>query len=295
MIRYELTDKVAMISLSRPEKLNAFSRAAMRDMITALDRADADDNVRAIIVTGEGRAFCAGTDLSAGADTFRFRDRKTDIGDGTPIRPDGNIDYGHPLVRDGGGELTLRIFSCLKPIIAAVNGPAVGIGATMLLPMDIRLASVDASFGFVFARRGIVPESASSWFLPRLVGIQTALDWTMTGRKVQAEEARSSGLVRSVHAANELMSAAFAIAREIADNTAPVSVALTRQLMWRMLGAPHPMDAHRVESWALYTRGIGKDAPEGVASFLEKRPPRFPETIGNDMPSFFPWWEEPRF
>jgi len=246
------------------------------------------------VVTGEGRAFCAGADLSAGAATFDY-DKRADAPraeHGSPVRADGSIDYAHPAVRDGGGRLTLRIFECLKPVIAAVNGPAVGVGITMQLAMDIRLASEDAKFGFVFARRGIVPEAASSFFLPKIVGISKALEWCYSGRVFGAREALEGGLVRSLHAPQELLPAAYALAREIVDNTAPVSVALTRQMLWRMAGADHPMEAHKVDSRAIYARGRAGDAREGVTSFLEKRPADYPDRVSADLPDFFPWWEQ---
>ena len=289
-----LADHVYTITLNRPDKLNAFTAQMMADLIAAFDVADADDAVRAIIVTGAGRAFCAGADLSAGATTFDYAARP-DRGHDTPLAPDGGIDWSHESVRDGGGRVSLRIFQCLKPVIAAVNGPAVGIGATMLLPMDMRLAANDARFGFVFTRRGIVPEACSSWFLPRLVGIDRALEWAYTGRVFEAHEALSAGLVRSLHAADELLPAARALAREIVEHAAPVSVALTRQMMWRMLGADHPMRAHRIDSRAIYARGRSNDVKEGVTSFLEKRRPSFGEAVSKDMPPFFPWWDDPPY
>jgi len=291
-----LADGVFTITLNRPDKLNAFNLSMMTELIAAFDEADADDKVRAVIVTGAGRAFCAGADLSAGAKTFDYAARSDRPDKATsPRQADGSIDWSDPAVRDGGGRVTLRIFQCLKPVIAAINGPAVGIGATMLLPMDMRLASDDARFGFVFARRGITPEAASSWFLPRLVGISQALEWTCTGRVFPASEALAGGLVRSLHRPAELLPAAQALAREIADNAAPVSVALTRQMMWRMLGAAHPMDAHRVDSRAIYSRGASADAKEGVGAFLEKRAPRFDDRVSQDMPPWFPWWHEPGY
>ena len=297
-ILYDVADGILTLTLNRPEKLNAFTGEMMTEMVDAFDRADADDAVRAIVVTGSGRAFCAGADLSAGAATFDY-DKRSDRPDrsahGSPVREDGSIDYSHAAVRDSGGRLTLRIFQCLKPVIAAVNGPAVGIGVTMQLAMDVRLASETARFGFVFARRGIVPEAASSWFLPKLVGISQALEWCYTGRIFGADEARSGGLVRSVHAPADLLPAAYALAREIADNTAPVSIALTRQMLWRMAGAEHPMAAHRIDSRAIYSRGRTLDAKEGVMSFLEKRPAEYPNKVSTDMPDFFPWWEDPRY
>jgi enoyl-CoA hydratase/carnithine racemase len=194
-----------------------------------------------------------------------------------------------------GGMLALRLFNCLKPVIAAVNGPSVGIGTTMQLPMDIRIASETAKFGFVFARRGIVPEAASSWFLPRIVGMSQALEWCYTGRVFGADEALAGGLIRSVHAPDALLDAARTIAREIADTTAPVSIALTRQMMWRMAGADHPMRAHQIDSRAIAARSVSGDAAEGVASFLEKRAPVFPDRVTAQMPGFFPWWDEPEW
>ena len=290
---YETADQILTLTLNRPDQLNAFNAQMMRELIDALDAADADDDVRAVIVTGAGRAFCAGADLSAGAQTFDYAQRR-DRPDpsGTATGPDGQIDWAHPSVRDGGGRVTLRIFECRKPVIAAINGPAVGIGATMLLPMDVRLASERARIGFVFARRGIVPEACSSWFLPRLVGISRALEWTLTGRLFDAAEALDGGLVRALHAPDALLPAARALAREMIEHCAPVSLALTRQMMWRMLGADHPMHAHRVDSRAMYARGASADAKEGVMAFLDKRPARFTDRVSSDMPAFFPWWDE---
>lgn len=287
---------VMTITLNRPDKLNAFTGTMMAELIAAFDAADADDAVRAVVVTGAGRAFCAGADLSQGAKTFDY-DRRADRPEraGVPRDANGVPDWSHEGVRDGGGRVTLRIFECLKPVIAAINGPAVGIGATMLLPMDIRLAADGARFGFVFARRGITPEACSSWFLPRLVGISRALEWTMSGRLFPAAEAQQAGLVRSLHAQSDLLPAAMAIAREIADHAAPVSVALTRQMMWRMLGADHPMEAHKVDSRAIYARGAMADAKEGIVSFLEKREPKFTDRVSTDLPPWFPWWPERRY
>lgn len=284
---YGVDRGVATITLNRPEKLNAYNAKMREELIALFDETDADDNVRAVIVTGAGRAFCAGADLSSGGATF---DRHANPGDLSRE----SLRVGD-VYRDGGGTNTLRIYQSLKPVIGAINGPAVGIGATMQLPMDLRLASTEARFGFVFARRGITPEAASSWFLPRLVGMQTALEWCMTGRVFGAEEALARGLVRSLHAPDELLPAAQALAREIADNTAPVSVALTRQLLWRMAAAPHPMDAHRIDSRSIQARGKSADASEGVTAFLEKRPAVFPNKVSTDMPPFFPWWDEPTF
>ncbi len=279
---YALDDGIATITLNRPEKLNAFTAVMMKDMIAAFDHTDADDQVRAVIVTGAGRAFCAGADLSAGGATFDY-DRSAD-----PARHEGRVGGVH---RDGGGRVTLRIFDSLKPVIAAVNGPAVGIGVTMQLAMDLRLASSDARFGFVFARRGITPEAASSWFLPRLVGVQTALEWCYTGRVFPAQEALDKGLVRSVHAPDDLLPSARALAREIIDNTAPVSVALTRQMIWRMAGADQPMRAHQADSRAIQARGGSADAREGVTSFLEKRAPNYPNKVSSDLPDIWPHWQ----
>jgi enoyl-CoA hydratase/carnithine racemase len=280
-IVYAVEDGVATITLNRPEKLNAFTNTMRLELIAAFDRVDADDTVRAVIVTGAGRAFCAGADLSSGGQTFDYEAR-------------GAIAAGERR-RDGGGTVALRIFQCRKAVIAAVNGPAVGVGATMQLPMDIRLAADGARFGFVFTRRGVVPEACSSWFLPRLVGIQQALDWVLTGRVFDAQEALAGGLVKRVLPAAELLPAARALAREIAANTSAVSVALARQMLWRMLGAEHPMAAHRIDSRGIQMMGRSPDAYEGVASFLEKRAPHFTMRPSQDMPEFFPWWSEPDF
>lgn len=285
-IRYEVEDGVALITLSRPDKLNAFTPEMMREMIDALDRTDADDAVRAVIFTGEGRAYCAGADLSAGTRGF------VDEGQQSLMNADGSVNYASQAARDGGGLLTLRLFESKKPLIGAINGAAVGIGVTMTLPMDIRLASDAARFGFVFTRRGIVPEAASSWFLPRVVGVSKALEWCYSGRVFDAQEALAGGLVRSIHAPEDLLPAARAMAREIAENSAPVSVALTRQMLWRGLGQSHPMDAHRIDSRAILSRTASADAAEGVASFLEKRPAVYPDAVSKDMPDFYPWWDE---
>ncbi|MBL8325944.1 MAG: crotonase/enoyl-CoA hydratase family protein [Rubrivivax sp.] len=294
-LRVELAEHVLTVTLNRPEQLNTFNLAMMNDLIAAFDRADADDEVRAVIVTGAGRAFCAGADLSQGGKTFDYEARADRPGVAAVVGAGGRVDWSSEAVRDGGGRVTLRIFNCLKPVIAAVNGPAVGIGATMLLPMDILLASEHARFGFVFTRRGIVPEACSSWFLPRRVGIGRALEWTMTGRVFPAAEALEAGLVRQVVPADALLPAAMALAREIAAHAAPVSVALTRQMMWRMLGAEHPMQAHRVDSRAIFARGRSADVREGVASFLEKRPAHFTDRVTSAMPEWFPWWHDPRY
>jgi enoyl-CoA hydratase/carnithine racemase len=274
-----LEDHVLTITLNRPERLNAWTDTMCRELIAAFDLADADDDVRAIVVTGAGRGFCAGADLAGGGETFDYRKR-------------GNSD---PVPRDNGGEFTLRIFESTKPVIAAINGPAVGIGATMTLPMDVRLAADDARIGFVFARRGIVPEACSSWFLPRVVGISRAMEWVSTGRVFSAQEALEAGLVRSLHPGGELLDAAHELAREIAQNTAPVSVALARQMLWRMLGAAHPMIAHRADSRGMFSRGQSADAVEGVTAFLEKRPAQFPDRVGEGLPEVMPGWRAPSF
>ncbi len=283
---YAVDDGVATVTLNRSDKLNAFNTQMMKDLIAVFDETDGDDAVRAVIVTGAGRAFCAGADLSGGAQTFDYETRG---GDALAART------REGLQRDGGGLLTLRIFESLKPVIAAVNGAAVGVGATMQLAMDIRLASTEARYGFVFARRGLNPEAASSWFLPKLVGVQTALEWCYTGRLFPAAEAHERGLVRSLHAPDDLLPAARALAREIADNAAPVSVALTRQLIWRMAGASHPMEAHRADSRGIQARGKMGDAREGVSSFLEKRPAVFPDKVSSDLPNIWPHWDAPEF
>jgi len=281
-IIYEVDDNVATITLNRPDKLNAFTGTMMYELIDAFDQVDADDDVRAVIVTGAGRGFCAGADLStSGGETFSSGGSDIQTNAGVP--------------RDGGGMVSLRIFDCTKPVIGAINGASVGVGVTMTLPMDFRLASEHAKFGFVFARRGIVPEACSSYFLPRLVGISQATEWCYTGRVFPADEARAGGLVRSVHGADELLPAARAIAQEIAQNTAPVSVALSRQMLWRMLGANHPMEAHRVDSRGILARGASDDAREGVMSFLEKRQPNYPVKVSDGLPEIFPGWADPSF
>ena len=278
-IRYDVADGILTITLDRPDRLNAFTQTMQHELIEAFERADADDAVRAVIVTGAGRGFCAGADLGGGGETFDWSDLASD--DETP--------------RDGGGEVVLRIFDCTKPVIAAINGPAVGVGITMTLPMDVRLVAEGAKIGFVFARRGIVPEACSSWFLPRIVGISRAMEWVATGRVFDAQEALEGGLVRSVHAPDELLPAAHALAREIADNTAPVSVALARRLLWRMLGADHPMEAHRADSRAMLSRGQSADAVEGVTAFLEKREANFPDRVSDGLPDVFPGWRDREF
>ena len=287
-ILYEIENKILTITLNRPERLNAYTGQMQTDLIEAFNKAGKDDDIRVIIVTGAGRGFCAGADLGAGGNTFN-REVRNNKGETEGIKDDPE------WMRDGGGRTTLAIFDCPKPVIAAFNGPAVGVGVTMTLPMDIRIASEEAKFGFVFARRGLVPEAASSWFLPRVVGINKALEWTFSGRVFSPEEAKEGGLIRSIHPANELLEEANKIAQEIVENTSPVSVAMTRQMLWKLLGADHPMEAHKVDSRAIYELGQGGDAKEGVESFLEKRSPEFPSKVSKDMPEFFPWWEERKF
>ena len=276
-IIYEVEDNILTITLNRPERLNAFNGQMSSEVHNALDRADADDNVKAIIFTGAGRGFCAGADLSSGSETFDYES------DGRGIHP------------DGGGVLTLRLFECLKPVISACNGPAVGVGATMQCAMDIRMASDKARYGFVFSKRGIVPEACSSWFLPRCVGINTALEWAYSGRIFDAQEALEKRFVRSVHKENDLMPAARDLAHEFAEQTSSVSVTMIRHMMWRMLGADHPMEAHKVDSRGIFHLGRGADAREGVVSFLEKRPADFTMKTSEDLPEFFPWWDERHF
>ncbi|MDO8704347.1 MAG: enoyl-CoA hydratase-related protein [Sulfuricaulis sp.] len=276
---WQRSGPVLTLTLNRPQAMNAMTKTMRRELCHALDLADADDAVRAVVFTGNGRAFCAGFDLSGGAESF------------DPAHQPAEEDPG----RDGGGMLALRLFASKKPLIAAVNGAAVGIGASMLLPMDIRIASTEARIGFVFARRGIVPDACASWFLPRVVGISRALEWSLSGRLLPAAEAAAGGLLREVCAPEQLLERAQALAHEIVDHAAPVSVALTRQMMWRMLGADHPMQANRIESEAIADRGASADAREGVASFLEKRAPQFSCRVSTDMPAAYPWWQDPGY
>jgi enoyl-CoA hydratase/carnithine racemase len=280
-ILYSVSDGIATVTLNRPDKLNAFTGRMMNEIIQAFDLTDADDAVKVVIVTGAGRAFCAGADLSSGGETFS--------------RGGSDVQTKQGVPRDGGGLVSLRIFNSLKPVIGVINGAAVGVGVTMTLPMDIRIASDTAKFGFVFAKRGIVPEACSSYFLPRLVGIQQATEWVFTGRIFGAQEAHSGGLVRSVHSGEDLMATALLLAREIADNTAPVSVALSRQMLWRMLGASHPMEAHRADSRGIMERGRSADSKEGVVSFLEKRAAVYPDKVSAGLPDLFPQWTDPEF
>ena len=279
-ILYQVNDQILTLTLNRPDKLNAFTRTMMEEMIDAFDRADEDDNIRAVIVTGAGRAFCAGADLGTGGGTFDA-DSRSDRESGL-----------HP---DGGGRVTLRIFDCKKPVIAAINGPAVGIGITMTLAMDVRLAADNAKMGFVFARRGIVPEACSSYFLPRLVGISQALEWCYSGKVFPASEALTGGLVRSLHANEELLNTATTLAEEFSNETSALSVALIRQMMWRNLGADHPMEAHKMDSRGIYHMGRSADCREGVESFLEKRKASFPGKVSNDLPDIAPWWQQRSF
>jgi enoyl-CoA hydratase/carnithine racemase len=277
-VHYSVTDGVATITLSRPDQLNALNAEMYHGLMGAFDRTDADDAVRAVVVTGAGRAFCAGADLSGGAGTFDY-----------------GPDAGEEAHRDRGGMLVLRIFRSLKPVIAAINGPAVGVGISMTLPMDIRILADSARVGFVFARRGIVPDGASSWFLPRIAGISQALEWCLTGRLISAGEALAGGLARTVCPAAEVLPVATALAAEIAASAAPVSAVLTRHLLWQSLGADHPMVTHRIDSRAIYDTGRAADAAEGVTAFLEKRDPDWTMAPSRDLPGWFPWRPEPPF
>ncbi|MCZ6465588.1 MAG: crotonase/enoyl-CoA hydratase family protein [Proteobacteria bacterium] len=274
----DLEDRVFTITLNRPDRLNAFTATMMNELLDVLDEVDGNDEIRAVIVTGAGRGFCAGADLASGGSTFDAG------GSGSGVVP-----------RDGGGRVTLRLYECVKPLIAAINGPAVGVGITFTLPMDIRLASESAKFGFVFARRGIVPEACSSWFLPRVVGISKAMEWVATGRVFPAAEALAARLVSEVLPPDQLLPRARELAVEIASHTSAMSVALSRQLLWRMLGADHPMEAHKLDSRAIHFMGASPDAREGVQSFLEKRAPRFTMKVSSDAPDFFPWWKDRPF
>lgn len=280
-IDYKVEDKVASITLNRPERLNAFTTQMARELLDVMDVIDNDDDVRVVVVTGAGRGFCAGADLGAGGGTFDNR-----------VRGGAQDISSH---RDGGGVVTLRIYDLNKPIIAAINGPAVGVGITMTLPMDIRLAVPDAKIGFVFTRRGIVPEACSSWFLPRVVGIGRATEWVYTGRVFKATEGHEAGLIQHLCEPDELLPKAYEIAREIADNTSAVSVTLSRHLLWKGLGYDHPMESHKADSKSIYWMGQSADAAEGVTSFLEKREANYPMTVPKDLPDYFPWWDERKF
>ncbi len=277
-LKLDISENILTITLHRPDRMNAFTLEMADELIAAFDEADANDDVRAVIVTGSGKAFCAGADLQMGGDSFNSARRDT-------------LD-DH---RDSGGRVTLRIFESKKPVIGAVNGAAVGVGATMLLPMDVRLASTQSKFGFVFARRGLVPEACSSWFLPRIAGIGQSMEWVMTGRVFPAEEALQGRLVSKLYEPDQLIPAARALAKESADNTSAISIALSRQLLWRMLGADHPMEAHKIDSKCIFHMGTTPDVMEGVTSFLQKRPPKFPMKVSKNMPPFFPWWPERKF
>lgn len=279
-IIYAVEDGILTITLNRPDKLNAFTEQMRTEVMDALDKADADDDVRAIIFTGAGRGYCAGADLSRGGGTFDYSKRGYAEGE---------------IVRDGGGLMTLRIYQCKKPVIGAINGPAVGVGSTMQLPMDIRIASEKARFGFVFAQRGVVPEACSSYFLPRLVGISQALDWAYSGRVFEAGEALKGGLVKEVVPHDQLLPRAREIARSYMERSSAVSVAMIRAMFWRLLAADHPMEAHQIDSRGMVAMGAAADAQEGVSSFLEKRAPNFTMKPSQDMPDFYPWWEEPEF
>ena len=279
-LRTETKENSLIIYLSREERMNAFTLTMQQELVAALDEAENMDEIKSIIFTGDGKAYCAGADLSSGGDTFDNRKGR---------------EKTNNVVRDSGGLLTLRLFKSKKPLIAAINGAAVGIGATMLLPMDFRICSEEARFGFVFARRGIVPEAASSWFLPRLVGITKALELCYSGKIISAKEAEDINLVSEVLPKEQLIDRALAIANEFTAESSQISIALTRQMMWRMLGADDPMEAHKIDSRGVFELGQSGEAIEGVKSFLEKRPPSFPGKVSKDMPSFYPWWDEKEF
>jgi enoyl-CoA hydratase/carnithine racemase len=282
-ILYSVQDRILTITLNRPERMNACTVQMYDELIAAFDRADADDDVKAIIVTGAGKAFCAGADLERGADTWSGRSDFTDLS------------KQQRYIGNGGGRIARRIFDCNKPVIAAINGAAIGIGITMTLPMDIRLCVQSAKIGFVFAARGIVPEACSSWFLPRIVGISKALEWCYAAKLIRAEEAFETGLFRSVHAPEDLMPAARALAEEFVRNSSAVSLAMTRHMFWRMLGAPHPLEAHEIDTAAMHALGQSADAKEGITAFLEKRTPRFRDRLSEHLPKFFPWWKDREF
>jgi enoyl-CoA hydratase/carnithine racemase len=284
-IRYEVEGRILTITLSRPDRMNAFTGRMCDELIAAFDRADADDAIKVVIVTGAGRAFCAGADLERGGETWGKHSEYLAKQDAAAQR----------YVGDGGGRLTRRIYDFNKPVIAAINGPAVGVGLTMTLAMDVRLSVPNTKLGFVFAGRGIVPEACSAWFLPRLVGISKALEWCYSARVFKSEEALQAGLLRSLHEPDQLLAAARTLAQEFVDNASAVSIAMVRHMMWRMLSAPHPIDAHEIDTAALATLGKSKDAREGITAFLEKRKPEFADRVSQDMPAFFPWWEDRKF
>ena len=283
-LRYEVADRILTLTLNRPDRMNAFTGVMCDELIAAFDRADADDAVKVVIVTGAGRAFCAGADLERGGETWG---KHSDY-----IAAQAATDR---YVGDGGGRVTRRIYDFNKPVIAAINGPAVGVGLTMTLAMDIRLAAPNTKLGFVFAGRGIVPEACSTWFLPRIVGISKALEWCFAARVFKSEEALDAGLLRSIHAPDELLPAARALAKEFIDNASSISIALIRQMMWRMLSAPHPIDAHELDTVALAALGKSADAKEGITAFLEKRPANFTDRVSADLPAFVPWWSDREF
>jgi enoyl-CoA hydratase/carnithine racemase len=282
-ILYQVENSVLTLTLNRPDRMNACNVRMYEELIAAFDRADADDEIKAIIVTGAGRAFCAGADLERGAETWGARSDLTDLS------------KQERYIGNGGGRIVRRIFDCHKPVIAALNGAAVGVGITMTLAMDIRLAVTGAKIGFVFASRGIVPEACSSWFLPRIVGISKALEWCYSARIFRSEEGLAAGLFRSLHEPEELLPVARALAKEFVDNSSAVSMTLTRHMLWRMLGASHPLDAHEVDTAAMNALGRSADAKEGITAFLEKRPPSFKDRVSQHMPKFFPWWKDRPF
>jgi enoyl-CoA hydratase/carnithine racemase len=283
-VLYQVENRILTLTLNRPDRMNAFTRRMAEELISAFDRADADDDVGVVIVTGAGRAFCAGADLEGGGETW---EKHSDY-----IAAQSSAER---YVGDAGGQVTRRIYDFNKPVIAAINGAAVGVGLTMTLAMDIRLAAPNMKMGFVFAGRGIVPEACSTWFLPRIVGVSKALEWCYSARVFRSEEGLAAGLLRSIHAPDELLPAARTLAREFIDSSSAVSVTLIRQMMWRMLGAPHPIDAHEIDTAALARLGKSEDASEGITAFLEKRPARFTNRVSRDLPDFFPWWTDRQF
>jgi len=283
-LRYEVDNRILTLTLNRPDRMNAFTGQMCRELIAAFDQADADDNIKVVIVTGAGRAFCAGADLERGGETWGKHSEH--------LAKQSKADR---YIGDGGGQVTRRLFDFNKPVIAAINGPAVGVGVTMTLAMDIRLAAPNVKMGFVFAGRGILPEACSSWFLPRIVGISKALEWCYSARVFKSEEALEAGLVRSLHAPEELLPAARALAQEFIDNSSAVSIAMVRHMMWRMLSAPHPIDAHEVDTAGIAALGKSADAREGITAFLEKRKANFSDRVSQNMPTFFPWWKDREF
>jgi enoyl-CoA hydratase/carnithine racemase len=281
---YDIDDRILTLTLNRPDRMNAFTGRMADELIHAFDSADADDSIKVVIVTGAGRAFCAGADLESGGDTWGKHSEAL-AAQSADLRYFG----------DGGGRVTRRIYDFNKPVIAAINGPAVGVGLTMTLAMDIRLAAAQTKLGFVFAGRGIVPEACSAWFLPRIVGISKALEWCYSARVFRSEEALDAGLVRSLHGPDELLPTARSLAKEFIDNSSAVSIALIRHMMWRMLNAPHPIDAHEIDTAALSELGKSADAREGITAFLQKRPAQFTDRVSTNMPAFFPWWTDRQF